>query len=111
MLSLSLAMQKTGAAEWIALTFLGPVTRLGPLAATASILVITGALTMWISNHAAAALVAPIAINVALGQGIDAVFKRYFPPPYDHQGSTRRSEPREPEDAYKPIVGLFAARN
>jgi di/tricarboxylate transporter len=72
MLTLSLALQKTGAAEWIALTVLGPVTRLGPLAATAAILVITGALTMWISNHAAAALVAPIAINVAAGQGIDA---------------------------------------
>lgn len=72
MLTLSLALQRTGAAEWIALTFLGPVTRLGPVAATASILLMTGALTMWISNHAAAALVAPIAVNVALSQGIDA---------------------------------------
>jgi di/tricarboxylate transporter len=71
MLSLSLAMQKTGAAEWIALTVLGPVARLGSLATTAAFLLITGALTMWISNHASAALVAPIAINVALSQGME----------------------------------------
>jgi di/tricarboxylate transporter len=71
MLSLSLAMQKTGAADWIALTVLGPVARLGPLATTAAFLLITGALTMWISNHAAAALTAPIAVNVALSQGMD----------------------------------------
>jgi di/tricarboxylate transporter len=71
MLSLSLAMQKTGAAEWIALTVLGPVAQYGPLAMTAAFLLITGVLTMWISNHAAAALTAPIAINVALSQGMD----------------------------------------
>jgi di/tricarboxylate transporter len=71
MLSLSLAMQKTGAAEWIALTVLGPVARLGPLATTAAFLLITGALTMWISNHASAALTAPIAVHVALSHGMD----------------------------------------
>jgi di/tricarboxylate transporter len=71
MLALSLAMQKTGAAEWIALTVLGPVARLGPLATTAAFLLITGALTMWISNHASAALTAPIAVHVALSHGMD----------------------------------------
>jgi di/tricarboxylate transporter len=71
MLALSAAMQKTGAARWIALTVLGPIASLGPLAATAAQLFITGALTLWISNHATAALVAPIALNVALSQGID----------------------------------------
>jgi di/tricarboxylate transporter len=72
MLALSLAMQQTGTAEWIALTILGPVARLGPLALTAAQLLITGLLTLWISNHAAAALVAPIAANVAVSQGVDA---------------------------------------
>ena len=71
MLALSLAMQKTGAAQWIALTVLGPVARLGPLAVTAAQLAITGLLTLAISNHATAALVAPIAMNVALDQGMD----------------------------------------
>jgi di/tricarboxylate transporter len=71
MLALSLAMQKTGAAQWIALTLLGPVATLGPLAVTAAQLLITGLLTLAISNHATAALVAPIAMNVALSHGID----------------------------------------
>jgi di/tricarboxylate transporter len=71
MLSLSLAMQKTGSAEWIALTILGPVARLGALATTAAFLMITGALAMWISSHAAAALIAPIAASVALSHGMD----------------------------------------
>jgi di/tricarboxylate transporter len=71
MLSLSLAMQKTSAAEWIALTVLGPVARLGVLATTAAFLLITGALAMWISSHAAAALIAPIAVNVALSHSMD----------------------------------------
>jgi len=71
MLALSLAMQTTGAAQWIALTILGPVATLGPLAATAAQLAITGLLTLAISNHATAALVAPIAMNVAVHQGMD----------------------------------------
>ena len=71
MLAVGLAMQKTGAAQWIALTLLGPVAGLGPLAATAAQLAITGLLTLAISKHAAAALVAPIAMNVALNHGID----------------------------------------
>jgi di/tricarboxylate transporter len=71
MLALGLAMQQTGAAQWVALTVLGPVAQLGPLAATAAQLLITGLLTLAISNHATAALVAPIAMNLALGQGLD----------------------------------------
>ena len=71
MLALGLAMQQTGAAEWIALTVLGPVAQLGPVAATAAQLLITGLLTLAISNHATAALVAPIAMNVATSYGLD----------------------------------------
>jgi di/tricarboxylate transporter len=71
MLALGLAMQKTGAAQWIALTVLGPIASLGTVAAVAAQLLITGLLTLAISNHATAALVAPIAMSVALHQGID----------------------------------------
>jgi len=71
MLALSAAMQETGAAQWIALTILSPVAGLGHLAATAVLLLITAALTLGISNHATAALVAPIALSVAASQGLD----------------------------------------
>jgi di/tricarboxylate transporter len=71
MLALSEAMQKTGAAQWIALTLLSPLTNQGPLAAMAAMFLITAALTLGISNHAAAALVAPIALNVAVSHGFD----------------------------------------
>ena len=71
MLALSAAMQKTGAAQCIALTVLSPVIDLGPLAVTAVLLLITAALTLGISNHAAATLVAPIAFSAAASQGLD----------------------------------------
>jgi len=71
MLTLGAAMQKTGAVQWIALTILSPVAGLGPLAVTAVLLLITAALTLGISNHATAALIAPIAFSVAANQGLD----------------------------------------
>lgn len=71
MLALSAAMQETGAAQWIALTILSPVAGLGHLAVTAVLLLITAALTLGISNHATAALVAPIALSVAASHGLD----------------------------------------
>lgn len=71
MLALGEAMQKTGAAQWVALTILSPVANLGPLAATATLFLITTLLTLGISNHATAALIAPIAFSVAAGHGFD----------------------------------------
>jgi di/tricarboxylate transporter len=71
MLALSEAMQRTGAAHWIALTLLSPAASLGPLAAMAALFLITVALTLGISNHATAALIAPIALNVAVSHGFD----------------------------------------
>ena len=47
-----------------------------------------------------------------LGQGVSAVFGRYFPAPYQADG--RRSPTQgqaEPEDVYKPIVDWFAEGN
>jgi di/tricarboxylate transporter len=71
MLALGAAMQKTGTTEWIATTILSPVASLGPMALTGTILLTTIALTLGISNHAAAALLAPIALSAATSQGLD----------------------------------------
>lgn len=71
MLALGTAMQRTGAAEWVALTILSPVAAFGPLSATAAIFLSTAVLTLGISNHATAALVAPIALSVAVNHGFN----------------------------------------
>lgn len=71
MLALSVAMEKTGAAQWVALTVLSPVAEHGSLPAMAALFLITNVLTLGISNHAAAALIAPIAFRVAVGHGFD----------------------------------------
>lgn len=71
MLALGVAMQKTGAAQWIALTLLLPMASLGRLTMTAGVFLITVILTLGISNHATAALVAPIAFSAAVSQGLD----------------------------------------
>jgi di/tricarboxylate transporter len=71
MLALGTAMQQTGAAQWVAETVLLPVASLGPMAVTAVIVLMTAILTLGISNHATAALVAPIAAGVATSQGLN----------------------------------------
>ena len=71
MLALGTAMEKTGAAQWVALTVLSPVANLGPLPAMAALFLLTTVLTLSISNHATAALIAPIAFSVAVSHGFD----------------------------------------
>ena len=71
MLALGTAMQKTGAAQWVAETVLSPVANLGPLGVTAGVLLMTAGLTLGISNHATAALVAPIVFSAASSQGLN----------------------------------------
>jgi len=71
MLALGMAMEKTGAAQWVALTVLAPLANLGRLPVMAALFVITTLLTLGISNHAAAALTAPIALHVAVSHGFD----------------------------------------
>jgi len=71
MLALGTAMEKTGAAQWVAVTLLSPVANLGRLPAMAVLFLLTNALTLGISNHATAALIAPIALNVAVGHSFD----------------------------------------
>jgi len=71
MLALSAAMEKTGAAQWVALTVLSPVANLGRLPAMAALFLVTTVLTLGISNHATAALISPIAFRVAVSHGFD----------------------------------------
>ena len=71
MLAFGKAMENTGTAQWVAMTLLSPVAELGPLAVMAALFLITMVLTLGISNHATAALMAPIAFNVATSQGFD----------------------------------------
>ena len=71
MLALAAAMQKTGAADRIALTVLSPAARLGPVALVAVLLLMTAGLTVGISNHATAALLATLALTAAVSHNLD----------------------------------------
>lgn len=76
MLSLGMAMEKTGAAELIAnglisgLAWVPEAAR--PLAMLALVYLMTNVMTELLSNNAVAVLVTPIVINAALALGVDA---------------------------------------
>jgi di/tricarboxylate transporter len=72
MLPLGLALETSGASAWLARTLLGPIGDAGPLAVLAALYIVTAMLTEVMSNNAAAVLLAPIAIALAGGMGIDA---------------------------------------
>jgi len=65
-LPLGLAMEKSGAARFIADQIIGTVGPLGPWVALGAVFLITFALTEIMSHAAAAVLIAPIAFNTAL---------------------------------------------
>lgn len=71
-LPLGLALQKSGGAQFIADNTLGLVGQLGPVAVLAALYLLTAALTEFMSNNAAAVLLAPIAISTATKLGVDA---------------------------------------
>lgn len=71
-LPLGLAMEKTGAAQLIAMHTLSVVGSLGPVAMLAALYFLTAALTEAMSNNAAAVLLAPIALSTAANLGVDA---------------------------------------
>jgi di/tricarboxylate transporter len=69
-LPLGLAMQQTGAADWLAGSTLGRASAAGPLVALAALYLVTAILTETMSNTAAAVLLAPIALAAAAGLGV-----------------------------------------
>lgn len=71
MLALGTALTESGAAFWISDTFLGPLAGYGPRAVLAGIYLLTAVASAFLSNSAAAALLAPIAIQASLDLGVD----------------------------------------
>ncbi len=70
-LPLGIAMQKTGAAGFIAERAVGTVGDMGPVAVLAAVYLMTSVMTDTMSNNAAAVLLAPIAISTAEQIGVD----------------------------------------
>jgi di/tricarboxylate transporter len=70
-LPLGTAMQKTGAAQWIAERTLSLVAGGGPLASLAVLLCLTALLNLFLSNYAVTVLVGPIAFSAATSQHLD----------------------------------------
>lgn len=69
MLPLGTAMERTGAARYVADLLLGAVGGFGPVAAMAGIYLLAALVTQPMSNAAAIVLVVPIAVDTALGLG------------------------------------------
>ena len=70
MLPMSLALEKTGASEYISNSLVSGLGGYGPLALMAGIYFTTSLMTMFISNTATAVLLAPIAMQSALQIGV-----------------------------------------
>lgn len=69
MLPMGIAMEKTGTAQYLADLIVGAVGDLGPAAIMIGLFVLTTIITEFMSNAAAAVLVAPIAISSAMAIG------------------------------------------
>ena len=70
-LPLGIAMEKTGAAQWLASNTIELVGVLGPTAVLAVFYLLTALLTAAMSNNASAVLLAPIAIATGIDLGVD----------------------------------------
>lgn len=71
MLPLGLAMETTGAAEFLARVIVDWMAPYGPIAIISGIYILTALMTQPMSNAATTVLMAPIAINVAIDMGAD----------------------------------------
>jgi di/tricarboxylate transporter len=70
-LGIGVALEKTGAARFLAMQIIDMVGNFGPIGLLAAICIATTLLTELITNNAAAALVFPIAIAAAQNAGLD----------------------------------------
>ena len=70
MMPMSLALEKTGASEYISNSLVSGLGVYGPFALMAGIYFTTSLMTMFISNTATAVLLAPIAMNSAIQIGV-----------------------------------------
>jgi len=68
---LGLAMEQSGAALWLVNTVLNPFICFGPLAVLAVLYLITAVLTSFMSNNAAAVIIAPIGLSIAASMDVD----------------------------------------
>lgn len=73
MLPMSLALEKTGASEYISNSLVSELGTYGPLVLMAGIYFTTSLMTMFISNTATAVLLAPIAMQSATQIGVSPV--------------------------------------
>lgn len=71
MLPMGIAMEKTGTAQLLADTVITAVGSLGPRGVLIGLFILTTVLTAFMSNAAAAVLVAPIAIQTAFSLGVN----------------------------------------
>ena len=73
MLPMSLALEKTGASEYISNTLVSGLGEYGPVVLLAGIYFTTSLMTMFISNTVTAVLMAPIALQSALQIGVSPI--------------------------------------
>jgi len=71
MLSLGIAMENTGTAQFLADNLLGLLGDYGPIGLLAGIYILSALITQPMSNAAAVVLIVPIAIDTALGLGVN----------------------------------------
>lgn len=68
---LGVALEQNGAALWLANTILNDLAGFGPLMLLATLYLTTAVLTETMSNNAAAAILAPLALSLAVAMNVD----------------------------------------
>ncbi|MGI9385996.1 MAG: SLC13 family permease, partial [Methyloligellaceae bacterium] len=69
--ALAVAMQETGGAKFLAHAVVEAVSGYGPAVLLSALFLLTALLTNFLSNHATAALVVPVAVSAAIEIGVD----------------------------------------
>ncbi len=71
MIPLGISLEQSGATIWLVNSLLQPILGFGPLLVLAVVYLITAVLTEAVSNNAAAVILAPIAISLAVSMNVD----------------------------------------